>query len=121
MFWWPSEEERKEWEKVWFGTPHQERHKIPPTRWDFGSLIETLLTNEWVIVGIRRLSAAEAVIEFDPQAYPFGGANCLAALAEAFGHRVIERNDGTGVEPYEPVKEYWQPSKSKRPWWKLWR
>lgn len=110
-FWWPSEDERKEWEITWFGTPYQERHKIPPTRWHFGSLIETLLNNEWMLIGTRKLTNNEAVIEFSPHAYPFGGTDCLVALAEAFGHRGIEHNDGTGVQPCIPVREYWQPSK----------
>jgi hypothetical protein len=119
-FWWPSDEERKEWEKVWFRTPYQERHKILPTRWDFGSMIETIISNEWLLVGIRKLSTNEAIIEFDPQAYPFGGTNCLVALAESFGHQVIERDDGTGVEQYQTVKQYWQPSTKKHSWWQIW-
>jgi hypothetical protein len=120
-FWWPTEQERIEWQKIWLKTPYQERDKLLPTRWDFGSLVETILSNEWELLGIRRIDATEAVILFYPLAYPFGGVNCLIGLVEAFGHTVNEIDDGTGVVLYQRVKEYWQPSSAKQePWWRFW-
>ena len=108
-FWWPTLEERKEWAALWFGTHYTKRHLLPPTRWDFASFIDTVRTNEWDLAGVRSSDHSHAVIEFVSHAYPFGGTDCLVALAEAFGMQVIERDDGTGPAQYVRVAQYWKP------------
>ena len=113
-FWWPSAEELEEWKALWLGTHYTKRHLLPRTRWHFGSFIETVRTNEWELLGVKRLPDGQAEIEFMSYSYPFGGTDCLVALAEAFGNEVIERDDGTGPLPYEKVKQYWQPKSKGR-------
>ncbi|HSW13386.1 MAG TPA: hypothetical protein VLI06_11140 [Solimonas sp.] len=124
-FWWPTPQEEDEWKATWFGTPYQQRHLLLPTRWDFGSLIETVKNNEWELLGVSRSDDGTAIISFVSHAYPFGGTGCLVAIAEALGHEVIERDDGTGLEHYKTITEYWASAHGKtspeKPWWKFWR
>jgi hypothetical protein len=107
-FWWPTESELQEWSRQWFDTHQSKRHLIPPTRWDFGSLIDAVRNNEWDLTGVRSLDDQTALIEFTSHSYPFGGTECLVTLVESFGNQVLEVDDGTGARPHIPVAVYWK-------------
>ena len=94
-FWWPTEEELKDWERRWFSTPVETRFTDPSLRmgWDFGSMIEAFRNGEYDFVACRRTSGSRARIEFDPHADPYGGTGSMRALVEAFGHRVVHVSD----------------------------
>jgi hypothetical protein len=97
-FWWPTVEERKDWERRWFSTPVRKRFNDPSlkTPWDFGSMIEAIRYGEYSIVGVRSGNKAKAYLEYDPTAYPYGGTGALSALVLAFGHELIGYEDGSG-------------------------
>lgn len=99
-FWWPSPEEREAWNRFWFSTPLPKRHspEMPLPPWDFASMIDAILEGEYELVGIRNLDATECLLQFDPEAYPFGGTGSLQALIRAFGFEVLGVDDGTGYK-----------------------
>ena len=94
-FWWPTEAERKDWERRWFSTPVETRFtdRSLRTKWDFGSMIEAFRHGDYDLVACRRTSGNRARIQFDPHGDPYGGAGSMRALVEAFGHRVVGVSD----------------------------
>jgi hypothetical protein len=117
-FWSPDEKEMEKWNRFWFSTPLPRRHsaEMPTPPWHFGSMLEAILENgEYDLVGVRRLNDREAILEFAPHAYPYGGTGALRALVRALGHRVIGVDDGTGYEPGDPVSPRWTPDMKVEP------
>jgi hypothetical protein len=115
-FWSPDELEMESWNKYWFSTPLPKRHspEMPLPPWQFESMLEAILENgEYDLIGVRRVNQREAVLEFDPHAYPYGGA--LRALVRAFGHRIIGVDDGTGYELGDPISPRWTPEMKVEP------
>lgn len=109
-FWAPSPEEMAAWQKAWLSTPVPIRFNDQSlqTPWDFDSMIDAIQNGEYSLVGIREITEGQARLEFDPEAYPFGGTESLQALIEAFGHEIIGVDDGTG---------YSEASTRNRPGW----
>jgi hypothetical protein len=115
-FWWPSEEELVVWQREWQATPVPDRFTEPKlrTRWDFDSMFEAIQNGEYDLIGLRRMEDGLVRLEFDPQACPFGGTESLQALVEAFGHKVLGVDDGTGYAERTPETsspgwpEYWK-------------
>jgi hypothetical protein len=109
-FWSPTDAEIKEWEEEWFSTPVEGRSnpELWPL-WQFASMIDSLLCNEWQILGLKQTSQFEAVVEFSPFSHPFCGTGCLHALIESFGHSIIGDDDGTDYRPYEKRRVWWVP------------
>ena len=97
-FWWPSEAEKKDWERRWLATPVETRFTDPSldTPWDFGSMLDAIKDAEFSIIGLRAGSHDRGFLEFDPEAYPFGGTGSLRALILAYGHELVGYDDGTG-------------------------
>lgn len=94
-FWWPTEEEIKDWEQRWFSTPPEMRLSDPSLRhnWHFGSMIDAFRHSDNALLECRRTSDGRARIEFDPYGHPYGGTECMRVLVESFGHRVVEVRD----------------------------
>lgn len=113
-FWWPTDTELKQWNVFWFSTPLPHRHsaEMPTPPWDFGSMVDAILTGEYNIVGVRRMGSDRARLEFDPHAYPFGGTGAFRALVGAFGHEIIGFDDGTGFEAGDPKPPRWMPTEA---------
>ena len=117
-FWFPDDQEMEHWNSYWFGTPLPKRHSsdMPMPPWHFESMLESILQNgEYDLIGVRSTCEREAVLEFDPHAYPYGGTDALRALVRAFGHRVIGVDDGTGYELGDPVSPLWTPDMTVQP------
>ena len=97
-FWWPSDEERDEWQRRWFSTPVETRFSDPTLQlpWDFSSMLDSIRDGEYSLIGVRAEGPQLGVLEFDPEAYPFGGTGCLRALILAYGHTLVGYDDGTG-------------------------
>ena len=97
-FWWPTDEERKDWERRWFSTPVERQLDDPSleTPWDFGSMLDAIRDGDYTIIGVRTEGGIDGFLEFDPQSYPFGGTGALKALISAYGHDLIGDDDGTG-------------------------
>lgn len=117
-FWSPSPEELAAWQRVWDATPVPARFTDPKlsTPWCFDSMLEAIQNGEYELVEIRQIDNDQACLDFDPQAYPFGGAESLQALIESFGHKVIGFDDGTGyvaktAEMSPGWSEYWNKNK----------
>ena len=88
-FWWPTEQELREWEQRWNSTPVSRRFNDPALRrpWHFGSMLDALKEGEHELLACERV-AQIGRLEFRPLAGPFGGTDALKALIEAFGFRV---------------------------------
>jgi hypothetical protein len=91
-FWWPTPEDLQDWRRRWFDTPVERRFTDPSlvTPWTLGSLIDAFRNGEYDLLGCRRVDDRAARLEFEPWAWPYGGAGCMRALVEAFGHRVTK-------------------------------
>ena len=94
-FWWPTEEEREAHFQLWQTTRVSRRLTDPRLQkpWDFGSMIEAFQNGEYALVSCRMISADRARLEFNPFAHPFGGTECMKALIEAFGFRMVKDYD----------------------------
>ena len=101
-FWWPSPAEAEEHSRRWFATPLPERwtDESLKTPWDFDSLIDAFGNGEYDLLGIRRMGQV-ARLEFEPQAFPYGGTGCMQAIIEAFDFEVVLISDGS-QPPYTP-------------------
>jgi len=90
-FWWPTGEEKQDWERRWDATPVSERLTDPSlkTPWHFDSMLAAFQEGEYQLVACRRLTENRGQLEFIPYAGPYGGTDCMQALIEAFGFRVI--------------------------------
>lgn len=97
-FWTPTDAERADWQKRWQATPVPDRFTDPSleTPWDFGSMLDSIREGEYSLLGVRSNDMTTGFLEFDPEAYPFGGTGCLRALVIAYGHQLIGYDDGTG-------------------------
>lgn len=108
-----SSEEMKEWEAEWKATPVERRLRdlsLWP-HWDFGSFLDALKNGDFQIISLN-VTDSRGKLKFDPIAYPYGGADSLVAVVEAFGQEVLGIEDGSGYKPY--VKQpRWLP-KSRR-------
>ena len=113
FFWWPSQSEAQEWADYWSSIPVPQRlsPEMPSPGWDFASMIDAIFSAEYVLIGVRSLTAGEAILEFDPQAWPYGGAGALRALIRSFGHRILGFEDGTGYVDGDPVPPPWKPAR----------
>ena len=121
-FWWPTPAELKAWNDFWNSTPLPQRHgpEMPSPPWHFDSMIDAILNGEYKLLGLHRLSDSEAQLEFDPEAYPFGGTASLRALVRCFGHPVTGFNDGTGYVAGDPQSPLWNPiSRTTTRWLQL--
>lgn len=90
-FWWPTEKEMQDWEQHWYSTPMSQRFTDPSlkTPWHFGSMLDAFWEGEYTLVACQRLAENLGRLEFIPYAGPYGGTDCMKALVEAFGFRVI--------------------------------
>lgn len=97
-FWTPTDEERADWQRRWLATPVPDRFTDPSleTPWDFGSMLDAIRDGEYSLLGVRSDDMITGFLEFDPQAFPFGGTGSLRALILAYGHELIGYDDGTG-------------------------
>jgi hypothetical protein len=99
QFWWPSQEEHEAWRRRWEAAPVFQRLHDPsfwPPSWDFLSMIEAFKNGEYGLVACRLVEPGRARLEFDPDAYPYGGTGCMHMLIRAFGFQVTGEDDGTG-------------------------
>jgi hypothetical protein len=89
-FWWPTPAELEAWTRRWMATPVPQRFTDPSLdhAWDFESMIEAFRNGEYDLLECQRTPTHVGRLTFDPHAWPYGGARCMRALIEAFGHRV---------------------------------
>jgi hypothetical protein len=100
-FWWPTVEEREARRKRWEAAPVSERLNDPsfePPSWDFLSMIAAFKNGEYDLVACRLVEQGRARLEFDPDAFPYGGTDCFHMLVRAFGFQVMGEDDGTGYQ-----------------------
>jgi hypothetical protein len=90
-FWWPTEEEIQDWKSRWEATPIPQRFTDPSlqTPWLFGSMLDAFHDGEYELIGCSRLPDNRGRLEFIPYAGPYGGTDCMKALIEAFGFKVV--------------------------------
>lgn len=98
-FWWPTPEEHEMWRKRWEAAPVPQRLNDPsflPPSWDFLSMIDAFKNGEYDLVSCRMVGPDQGRLEFDPDAFPYGGTGCFHMLIRAFGFQVTGEDDGTG-------------------------
>ena len=96
-FWWPTKEEKDEHWRRWENAPIPEQLTDPalePPSWDFLSMIGAFQDCEFDLLACRMVDEQSGRIEFDPQAFPYGGTGCIQMLVRAFGFNVTEVVDG---------------------------
>jgi hypothetical protein len=100
-FWWPTPTELEDWKRRWFATPVESRFSDPAleTPWTFKSLLYAFENGEYSLAACRMTEARRARLEFEIEAFPFGGTACMEGLIEAFGFTVLGVDDGTGYKP----------------------
>jgi hypothetical protein len=86
-FWWPTPEERLDWQLRWQSTPVDRRHTDPALKhaWDFASMIDAFYHGDYDLIALDRTSPNTGRLRFDPHGYPFGGTGCMHALIECSG------------------------------------
>jgi hypothetical protein len=94
-FWWPTPDQRQEWQRRWLSTPVEARFTDPSLDrpWDFGAMIDAFRNGEYDLLSCREAGDGVGRLEFAPHASPYGGTGCMRALVEALGHRVT-REEG---------------------------
>lgn len=63
------------------------------TRWDFYSLVDSIHSGEYALLGVVQCSESIAELQIDPYAYPYGGLGPLIALCEGFGFVILGVNE----------------------------
>jgi hypothetical protein len=93
-FWWPTDEEIKDWKRHWDATPVSQRRTDPGLKrpWVFSSMIDAIRDSEYELVSCQQVKENIGRLELLPLAGPFGGTDSLKALIEAFGFRIIAEN-----------------------------
>ena len=93
-FWWPTEEEVKDWGRRWVSTPLPQRWEDPSLKhpWHFASLIDAFRNGEYDLLACQIVSPGIAQLQFLPLAYPYGGTGCMEQLITSFGHRVTKQH-----------------------------
>jgi hypothetical protein len=101
---WPSQEERVPYLQQWETRPRLIQHHIHPRDtmpWDFRVLLRSLEDSEIRLTACRLMQDDVAWLEFEPLAYPYGGATCLKVLIAAFDLLVVGEDDGFGYYAYD--------------------
>lgn len=62
-------------------------------RWDFYSLVESIHSAEYTVLGLEPCGDSVAELQIDPHCYPYGGVGPLIALAEGFGFTIVGVNE----------------------------
>ena len=90
-FWWPTQLEIEDWQRRWFSTAVEQRFTEPSLRtpWIFGSMIDAFRNGEYELLACQKMSDSVGRLEFLPHSYPYGGTDCMVALVESFGCRVL--------------------------------
>lgn len=90
-FWRPSEEEVRDYARLWTETPVEQRLTEPKLRtpWDFESMIEAFSNGEYEFMSCEKITDQAARMEYAPFAWPYGGSDAFRALIEYCGFKVI--------------------------------
>jgi len=62
-------------------------------RWDFYSLVESIHSGDYMVLGVELCGDSVAELQIDPDGYPYGGVGPLIALAEGFGFTILGVNE----------------------------
>ncbi|MCX2824560.1 MULTISPECIES: hypothetical protein [Bacillus] len=94
QFWWPTEEELRNYQMLWEQTPIEKRLTDPEltTPWDFESMIDAFACGEYELVSCEKVSNNIGRIEFYPYAWPYGGSDVFRALIEYSGFKIIDES-----------------------------
>lgn len=108
-FWWPTDAELTAWNKFWFETPLPHRHSpqmaTPP--WDFMSMIDSILGAEYWLAGLSGSEDGVLALNFEPEAWPYGGTGALRALVRALGHTIVGFTGDDGYVSGDPLPPRW--------------
>ncbi|MBR8654944.1 hypothetical protein KDH83_16705 [Achromobacter sp. Marseille-Q0513] len=62
-------------------------------KWDFYSLVDSIHSGDYTVLGLERLDDSIAELQIDPHGYPYGGVGPLMALVEGFGFTLLGVNE----------------------------
>lgn len=90
-FWWPTEEEAKEFWDKYYSLEEEERYLFLKSNnvWDLESVIDSISAGEYEIIGCKRVREGVGIFYFKPWAYPYGGADPLVQLIKPFDIKIL--------------------------------
>jgi hypothetical protein len=120
QFWWPNQNQYEEIKKLFGDLPIKisSKEENPRDDWDIYSMFEAISGSEYELIGIIELNPEVYRLEFNPDAYPYGGTESLQKLVISLSHTVVAVDDGTGRVSVE-IKKNLKTKKAKA-WWKFW-
>jgi len=54
------------------------------------SMFEAFKNGDYTLNSIKEISEHEALLKFTPNGHPYGSTDCMVALIESFGHKILE-------------------------------
>ncbi|WP_368244722.1 hypothetical protein [Clostridium tertium] len=89
-YWWPSEEENKDFWVKYYSLSNEERYLLLKEKpWDLESVIYAINTGEYTINGVVVDKKYNARLYFDPWSFPYGGTEPLIELIKPFNIKII--------------------------------
>lgn len=89
-FWWPTEQEIKDFWELYYSTPEESRYlHLIDKPWDFESVIDAITTGEYEIIGCEIGENGIGRLCFEPWSYPYGGIEPLEQLIKPFNIKII--------------------------------
>lgn len=94
-------------------------------RWDFYSVVDSINTAEYTVLGLEQAGENIAELQINPDCYPYGGIGALMALVQGFGFDIIGVNEygkyHTRDELLHGYRAEQPPApRTDAPWWKFW-
>ncbi|KNY26932.1 hypothetical protein [Pseudobacteroides cellulosolvens] len=91
-FWWPTEQDIKEYNKLWNESSFINRFFDPRLnkKWDFESMLYAFKNGEYELVSCERVDKHVGRIEYYPFSWPYGGSEVFKALIESYGFMITK-------------------------------
>ena len=74
---------------IWIPEPAEQLS----ARWDFYSLVDSIHSGDYSMLGLESRGDSMAELQIDPHGYPYGGVGPLMALTEGFGFTILGVNE----------------------------
>ena len=90
-FWWPSNEELRNFWAIYQGLSQQDREEhLQTVPWDFESLFSEIGQGEYQITEISKNNAGEVCFYLVPLSFPFGGLEPVKGLLSVYGSVILD-------------------------------
>lgn len=90
-FWWPSENESKEFWNKYKSLPQNKREELlKSVPWDFETVFNEIGQGEYFVKECNLINDNTGRLYFDPIGWPYGGNQVLQEVIKSFGAIVIK-------------------------------